>query len=585
MTIFYVANIRLPTEKAHGLQIVKMCEAFASNVNVELIIPRRFNSIKADPFEYYGIKKSFKITRLPILDLVKFGRFGFLLESLIFSKVAAIYLFFKKTDIIYGRDEFPLYFLSFFKRNIFWEAHQGQINFMARRLLKKAAGIIGISNGLRNFYIEKGANPEKISVFPDAVDFNAFNISLTKEECLRKLRLPLDKKIILYSGHLYGWKGADVLLKASSNFDDSFFFVFVGGTVEDIKNYKLKTADHKPVNILFAGHRPHAEVPLWLKAADVLVLPNSEKEEISRLFTSPLKLFEYMASGTPIIASDLPSIREVASDNQARFFEPDNSDDLSEKIKYAFGNEAEMRTKAESARRLVQKYTWASRAENILSFISKNLKDQKMSDFWPGVLAGLGIAVLALPILKNLSLLDFLFSANQNLAYSLVGLWLIFVPLGAVFGLYLARLLGRKRPMILQLARYGLIGVFNTFVHIGVFNFLSWLTGVATGFEADFLFFVAFSTAVTNSFFWNKYWVFGHSDSGQAKLEYAKFFGVTGFTALLNILLFHFIVNTFGAPSGIDEKIWANIAILLQIPVSFLFNFFGYKIFVFKKKF
>src|SRR3989338_1400709 len=189
MKFLYIANARLPTERAHGLQIMKMCGEFAKLADVELVVPRRLNSIKDDPFVYYGVNKNFKITRLPVLDLVKFGRFGFWLESLIFSKIAALYLLFKKTDIIYGRDELPLYFLSFFKKNIFFEAHQDRMNLAVKRLLKKAVP------------------EEKTSMSPDAVDFDAFNFDISRLKAREKLGLPLGKKIVLYAGHLYGWKG------------------------------------------------------------------------------------------------------------------------------------------------------------------------------------------------------------------------------------------------------------------------------------------------------------------------------------------------------------------------------------------
>lgn len=597
MNIFYIANIRLPTEKAHGLQIMKMCESFSSQqlrlrqgfggqaatsnqrFEVELIVPKRLNPIKQDPFKYYGVKENFKITRLPVLDLVRLGRLGFLLESLIFSKVAAIYLFFKKADVIYyGRDELPLYFLSFFKKNIFWEAHQGRMNITIKRLLKKAAGVITISEGLKNFY---QTNREDILVSPDAVDFDEFNIPLSREECRQKLNkyLPPDKKIVLYVGHLYEWKGIYTLLEASHVLEDYASFVFLGGTEKDSTIFRSGIKDLKYVQ--WVPHQPHQDIPKWLKAADILILPNSAVEEISRLFTSPLKLFEYLASGTPIIASDLPSIREIVSENEVLFFRPDDAEDLRDKIKYAFEHEDEMLTKADSAKQLAQKYTWSKRAENILFFISKNLRNKKPSDFWPAFFAGLGITLLSLPILINLSVLDSFFSVSRGLFYGILALWIVLIPSGAVFGIYLARLWGKKKPVVLQVARYGLIGWLNTFVYAGIFNLLSWLTGVASGLAADFLVFIAFIITVTNSFFWNKNWVFEHSDSGRAKVEYIKFFGVTGFVAILNIFVFHLIVNTIGAPAALDEKIWANIAILIQIPISFLGNFFGYKILVF----
>ena len=579
MKFLYIANVRLPTERAHGLQIMKMCGEFAKLADVELVLPRRLNPIKDDPFVYYGVNKNFKITRLPVLDLVKFGRFGFWLESLIFSKIAALYLLFKKADIIYGRDEMPLYFLSFFKKNIFWEAHQGQINFAARRLLKKAEGVIVISSGLKDFYTGYGVESEKIAVLPDATDPAFFDNSLSKESCRGKLGLPLEKRIVLYAGHLYGWKGVYVLLDSSRGFESDFLFVFIGGTANDIVNFNAQKGELK--NVQVGGHVYPAQIPFWLKAADVLVLPNSAKEEISHSFTSPLKLFEYMASGTPIIASDLPSIREIVSENDVLFFKPDDAHDLADKIKYTFQNENEMRNRAMSAKQKVQSHTWSKRAENIFSFVAQRQNVSGKSDFWPAFIAGLGIAFLSLLTFKNISILDSILSASRGLFYVILALWLLAVPFGSVFGIYIAKIIGRRKPIIFQIAKYGLTGWLNVFLYAGVFNLFSWITGIASGITADFFLVAAFVATTINGFFWNKFWTFS-ARGGDGRKEYIKFFTVTSFTAALHIFLFHLIVTTFGAPAGIDGKIWANVAIVALIPVSFVGNFFGYRIFVFR---
>ncbi|MFH0803743.1 MAG: glycosyltransferase, partial [Candidatus Tagabacteria bacterium] len=170
MKLIYIANARIPTEKAHGIQIMKMCESFArQGIEVELIIPWRFNPIKEDAFEYYGVKRIFKITRIFSFDLVKLGKIGFWIQSYSFAKLARIYTLMKNPDIIYSREILPLFFLSFFKKNLFWEAHRGEFNFIVQRLLKKCRGIIAITRGLKDFYLKNGANGEKILVAPDGV--------------------------------------------------------------------------------------------------------------------------------------------------------------------------------------------------------------------------------------------------------------------------------------------------------------------------------------------------------------------------------------------------------------------------------
>ena len=73
MKIIYIANIRLPTEKAHGIQIMKMAEALANQgINLELLVPARRNDLTEDPFAFYGIKKNFQIKKVACLDFLRF---------------------------------------------------------------------------------------------------------------------------------------------------------------------------------------------------------------------------------------------------------------------------------------------------------------------------------------------------------------------------------------------------------------------------------------------------------------------------------------------------------------------------------
>ena len=82
MQLFYLANIRIPTEKAHGVQIAKMCAALANqDLSVTLVVPKKFTPLKEDIFNYYQVKRNFKIIRLNSLNLISWdfllGRLGF----------------------------------------------------------------------------------------------------------------------------------------------------------------------------------------------------------------------------------------------------------------------------------------------------------------------------------------------------------------------------------------------------------------------------------------------------------------------------------------------------------------------------
>lgn len=366
--MIYIANMRLPTEKAHGVQIMKTCEALAGGgCDVELLVPWRFNKIKDDPFRYYGVKNNFKIVRIPSLDFVGLGRAGFLIHLLIFSKIAVVYSLFKKSDIIYSRDEMPLYLASFFKKNIFWETHVGNFNFFAKRLIRRCKGIVAIAGGLKKFYEDKGVSADKIVVAPDGIDLGDFSKNFDKAESRKRLGLPLDKKIAMYIGRLDGWKGAETLLETSKLLPE-VLFVVIGGEAGQIAQ-----VDKKYPRVSFLGQRPYREIGENQAVADVLVLPNTGKDKVSVGFTSPLKLFSYMASARPIVASDLPSIREVLTDEEAYFAAPDDPVSFAEKIKSAFENYGTAKEKAVKALEKVKNYQWKNRAETILNFIKKKI--------------------------------------------------------------------------------------------------------------------------------------------------------------------------------------------------------------------
>jgi glycosyltransferase involved in cell wall biosynthesis len=121
--------------------------------------------------------------------------------------------------------------------------------------------------------------------------------------------------------------------------------------------------------IEFVPHKPHEQMPLYMRAADVLVLPNTAKEEASRLETSPVKLFEYLASGRPIVASDLPSLREVVSEKEVAFFKPDDAEDLARAVGETLQDAAGTAKRVAAASELAKKHSWEARAQAITAFI------------------------------------------------------------------------------------------------------------------------------------------------------------------------------------------------------------------------
>lgn len=368
--ITYVANVRLPTEKAHGVQIMNMCKAFSeSGHQVELIIPWRFNDIRESPFEYYDMQAEFAITKIPSVDLISLGRIGFWLQTLTFSVSVFWYTLFRRSNVVYSRNELPLLFLSWTKKNLVLEVHSNRWNKIVQTASACVDSIVTITQGIKGFLTDRGLSADKIMVAHDAVDLGKFSVTESKQKLRDRLDLSQNKKLVGYVGMLRTMgesNGVGDVLRAIKSLEDQVRFVIVGGKNPGIQFYKNK-AEELGVRdrVLFVGRVPYEQVGLYMHALDVLVAPYPDTEHY-RKYMSPLKIFEYMASGVPIVASDLPSIREVLGEHNAFLVAPENNEAIKLGIKKALRDGSK---KATQAQKDVKKYTWKKRAEKILNFV------------------------------------------------------------------------------------------------------------------------------------------------------------------------------------------------------------------------
>jgi len=370
--LFLVFHGRFPSEKAASLFAAKSAEAFAAkDISVTLLAPRRLGRVRTDYLAYYTIRHPFNTVFLPTIDLIglKFLQdAAFRLSLLIFSKWTFFYLLFhaSKQDIIYSAETLPLLFASLRFPHTCIEIHDypERALWFYRILFKRVSHIVVTTQWkLERLKKDFPGCVRKTFYEPNAVSVEDFSLAISKEEARKKLSLPLKAKLVVYTGHLYAWKGVDTLAEAAKHIDADIYIV--GGTEKDIARFKKKW--RVIPNLRVVGHKPYEEMPLWQKAADVLVLPNTRKEEISVHYTSPMKLFEYMASGTPVVASDIPSIREIAGDGRALLVTPDDPEALADGIRRVVKGETAGTT--ERAREWIQEHTWGRRMERILQAI------------------------------------------------------------------------------------------------------------------------------------------------------------------------------------------------------------------------
>lgn len=376
--ICYIANARMPTEKAHGIQLAKMCEAFVeAGVDLELVVPKRKTDVQTIK-EFYGLRVDIPLKRLGVVPVYQFGRFGFFLGSLSFAVRYFFYLWWKRwicgeKFIIYTTDldQFSFFLIPLLGVPYFVEMHDAKKkSWQFSILFWRVSGVISINKIIRaelnnTFHIPG----EKNIIESNAVDHFLFNKQESKEVARKALGLAPDRKIAMYVGKVYAWKGLVQLVEAAKLMPDVLVYL-VGGTAEELRS--IGVMDNQPENFICVGQKSFTEIPRWLWAADVLIVLGTERDDYSYLHTSPMKIFEYAAARRPILASSTPAIGQILSKEEAFFCRADNAKDIADGVNYIFKNPDEAENKTNKAYEQLHS-SWNERATRILDFMGQQL--------------------------------------------------------------------------------------------------------------------------------------------------------------------------------------------------------------------
>jgi glycosyltransferase involved in cell wall biosynthesis len=230
------------------------------------------------------------------------------------------------------------------------------------RALRSARGIVTVTNAGAQRFIDDGADPERLAVIPNGAD--PVDIPPVRETLDGEIRL-------LYVGSLWPDRGVRVLVSAMPLIEERATLDIVGESdplrLAALRDFVRSLGVEHRVNVRPAV--PHSAVPALLASADIVVLPMM-RSEVGEIFASPMKLFEYMASGRPIAAADLPTVREIVSEHTAWFFNPEDAAALAASIAEMITRWPEARRRAAAARELLESsYTWEARGRALLSFM------------------------------------------------------------------------------------------------------------------------------------------------------------------------------------------------------------------------
>jgi len=198
------------------------------------------------------------------------------------------------------------------------------------------------------------------------------------------------------------------------------------------------------------------------------------------------------------------------------------------------------------------------------------------TDYAIGGLVGFFAGMFLIPVLINLGQSRAILKSYQVL---MLAPWIIASAI--VFGIWLGKFLARFLPFFNQLSKFGAIGIFNTSIDFGILNLFSLVTGATTGIIIGGFNIPGQILAVTNSYLWNKYWVFRSSGQHRQEQDLVKFLAVTITGLILNSALVVIATTYVTPPFDLSGAAWLNVAKIFITLFTLIWNFLGYKFFVF----
>lgn len=359
--IAYLTRAAVPSKVAQSVQIHSMAIAFNQHLgdNFCLITPEtQENRSLVNSFTWFRISANYNS---------KFFYINFAIYSLYLAKRWG-------ANIIFTRDIGIAFLGAIIGIRSTYEVHKeprGKLALILFYLTSRMNRIklVAISEALSYYYqINFKISSEKILTAHDGVFLDKYDFFRNeKKSYLRdKLGLPQNVKIVMHTGSLYPGRGAELFLTLLQNFPE-ILFVHVGGLSIDIERWRKKYINFK--NIIFFPHVENNYLIQYQMSADLLFFPMT-KLTPTWWCCSPMKIFEYMATGIPILTVNIGSTNEVLTDNNSIKFDPENSDSLIDGLKLFLKDENMAKKKANLALDQVKKnYTWENRAFYISEFI------------------------------------------------------------------------------------------------------------------------------------------------------------------------------------------------------------------------
>lgn len=377
MRLVYLSDSPLPSREANGFHVMRMCRAFASQGHDVTLIGQNCPVFDEpgveDIFSFYGVAPDFALERIRRRTFRGWG--------LLYGWQAAWRARRLRPDLVYARNLWGAFWTSLFGIPTVFEAHT--LKFLHQPFHRRISlAMLRRSSLVRLVVISGALREDTLAALPESLRGRFAETLLVAHDGADPQPpgedegpAPVDGPGLFrvgYCGSLYPGKGAELLpaLATACPWAD---FLLIGGSEEALADYRQ---NHRlPPNLHLKGFLPQPEALRLCQQCDVLLAPLQPTIEVAEKglniarWTSPLKIFEYMACGKAILCSDLPVLREILTEDETALFLPPSDPGAWSRALQVLADDAERRERLgrEARRVLEEHYTWAARARQVIS--------------------------------------------------------------------------------------------------------------------------------------------------------------------------------------------------------------------------
>jgi glycosyltransferase involved in cell wall biosynthesis len=232
--------------------------------------------------------------------------------------------------------------------------------------------VVGVSVGQLEFFKARfNLSDDKLEMVPNGIDISLFQ-PLDKGECRRELGLDPKASYLCYIGSFYKARGVHYLIQALPQLlktHPNVKVLLVGGGDEETNLKALASELGVTDSVVFAGVVPYERVPVYISASDICVAPYDRTYTKTTL--SPLKLYNYMACGRPLVMADIPvDLDEADKQRMMRTYRHEDIEDLADTTRQLLNAPDLLQEMGRNARAAAQKHSWEQSARKIVEILS-----------------------------------------------------------------------------------------------------------------------------------------------------------------------------------------------------------------------